>query len=198
MDIIDYVNWGFIGCSEFKNSDYFSIPEQNFDDMITTFFATRDANAQSIYNLILGTKGTYFAHNYPNNDYPTTCIDAAGKQRFVDAVKNIYEKQFDFHKKALIFWNALTPPSLPRKQTGIVEYTGDFSFKALETYNDFDNPYWGFSETDYTIDYTDKQTLTREIYEDYINSLADYLFSFKSFMKVVTDSDFEEFIPPTT
>ena len=193
MDPVDYINWGFVGCSEFKNINYYSLSEENFYSMHTTFAATRDAFASAVYNYVLDTRAMYYAHDeYDGEDIPTSCIDEIGKQKFVEAVDNIYIKQFNFYKKASIFFNSITPQSSQYKLTGVANY----SFYKLDTSPGFNQRWYDFISIDYTIDYTDKQTLTRQIYEEYVNSYADYVYAVKVFIKISTNSDLEEFIPP--
>lgn len=192
MDPVDYVNWGFIGCNPQKNVswenlvyDYGYEAQSSWEYAYITFNAAFDAFRRSLGELIEGHLSMY-VYIVDTDRYIVSNIDTAGQQRFIQSMNNIFSKELIFVKNAKIFWN--TFPIVDKKND-----TQEFQYTKL--YADFNNSTDYVTET-YTIDFSLYPKMTKEIYDNYFNSLSDYIFSIKCFLKASSNSDFEKFIIP--
>lgn len=183
MDILEYNNWGFFGCSENKSTPTKDI---NWADAYSTCRAVRDAFDRCATELIQSSRSIFLRYERYTDFIYTVGIDTTGKEKFVQAVNYYNEKFIEFDKNIWIFWNTF--------QTGEDKLTGEFTYNkeiinlTVENFDQLSEP----TQVEYTIDFSLYQILNEDIYKNYINSFADYLFSCKVLFKVLTDSNFEK------
>ncbi len=194
MDVIEYVNEGIIGCNPTS-----SVPAGvlDWDNSYARFRATFD-NFQGrllfFYESLIGTY-KYIINNYDPEYSYTVYLVGIDMERYLQVrdyyieICNIYAKNLKI--KGKIFWNTLLPQG--SKQNGIVSIFYPF----VSSINDPPNDSLSFETLEYEVDLTNKQNLTREIYNDYVNAVSEYLYRVKVLIKMLTNSDLEEFQIPT-
>lgn len=206
-DASEYISSGFIGLPTGSYAghtikDIGSGSAHDWDIVHTTYNATKDALFKSVLEFIIATaaiyKESYLGGNWEYQgdteqyvaDYPTLAIGITeqGKIDFINSLNDISQKIINLEVSSKIFWNQFRSDKL----TGIV----DITIVVQEDYSCiFDNgpciKYHPPPEIIRTINFDLYPTLTSEVYENYINSFKEYLFSLKKFMKIATNSDFE-------
>jgi hypothetical protein len=208
-DVADYGNGGFIGIPSGSNA---SLPVKNLDwsNAYTAYRAVRDAHISSVQQHIMATHAIYmdsfdvYTTTSSWSDRPIS-IDISEQNRLnsVTASNNIIEKYFNFFVQGTIFWNQLIPDGEKLTGTNTIEFASSYGY-----YNNTwgEAPFATPVTYSASVDFNNYTSLTSEIYQNYINSFKEYIFSIKYFIKLTTNSNFEEvelpfdfetpFIPP--
>ena len=208
MDILDYIINGMFGCTPLSSKELYEY-EVNGDSPIenirSTYRASRDAHYVVTKQLFESGRAMYYDSN---DEIGTRTIIGTTVQNY-NLLNNVFvewcELYADFAIKGEIFWNAILPYDHEYKRKGIeqFDYFAEDTIKSIEekTTLTFMNSldyyiYYESGEKIVTVDFSDKQFLTREIYNSYIDAIADLLYKEKELYKMLTNTDFEEFIPP--
>lgn len=220
FDATDYGYGGFIGFPSGSaalvpvKDISGSIPPTNeyhtWEDVYNTYRATRDGSYNAVRDYILSSVACYNV-NYDNDDGigRSDHTPITNKEDVANAADDVFLKFLLHFEKGLIFWNTLRP--VEQKNTGIQTIS---SFKKITlarnrwTVENWDTPppveppkelysnTFDMEPYPITIDYDQCQTLTSQIYEEYLNSLREYMFALKVFMKIITGSTFNRVDPP--
>lgn len=205
MDIEDYGNSGFIGKKIEIDTPSLDL---EWSEPYVTFIAAKNAYKLSLEEFVIASYNMFIDKNSDGSSKKIIAIGDNGKELFCDAVNTVYTKMFEMEKKSRLFWNCL--PILEDKQTGVIVYDGDqesanpkfrkhklltrnflrFDFTMDFTtvvYNDED-PVGTILDVPYTLDYTNYQDLTPQIYKEYIISVSEYALAVKKLVKTITGS----------
>ncbi len=184
MDIIFYLTYGIIGCNELQAS---FAKDLDWEDARSTYLATYNNIFSQLNLFCLNCFGMY--KYYTNDTGYFVGIDLERylilRQYYLETVNDCYKNLFI---KSYIFWNTLRKD--PYKQNEVLSiWWRDRIFindppEDDETQGDI---YY------FDLDLTDKQELTKEIYDDYVSAVAEFLYRIKTFIKMATNSNLEEF-----
>jgi hypothetical protein len=178
FDVIDYVTNTSIG-TDCGTPDLIEDIDQT--DNFSTARATRNVWMASVADFFTAT----FARYYQDVDFMPLCISQENFDTLIEkayGTTGFFSKYKEWHQKSLLIWNTIIPAL--SKQTGEVTdtYTLPTSPSTTEVW-------------EYTIDYTDYQTLTRSIYQDYRTSMGEMMQSLKQFLIAANGDSFENYRP---
>lgn len=195
MDIEDYGDNGFIGKKEYIDTPSLDLP--NWQDNYTTFKAAFSVYKTSLSDFIIESYNMFIDKNEDGSLKKTIGISEAGKILFCDAVDNVYSKMLTMERNFKQFWNCL--PIGEDKVANTAEYVFtklkllprnflryDFEMNFTEPVYDNESPVGTLFDVPYVIDYTNYQTLTPQIYKDYINSVTEFTLAVKKLVNTVT------------
>jgi len=206
MDIQDYINEGLVGKKVYVDTESL---ELNWNEAYTIYKAVRNVDHLALEQFVTNSYNIFIDEGPGSITKSIICINPEGQALFCDAVNNVYTKSFEVEKKAKLFWNCLITDD---KLTGVVNYDGivgesdtpKFRKYKLLTRNflrfdftlDYTTPVYDNNTTPvgtrldlpYTLDFTNYQTLTPQIYKEYINSVTEYSLAIKKLVKTVTGS----------
>jgi hypothetical protein len=152
-----------------------------------TYQQTRDAHISAVNNYFLATWAMRVSV-YPapaGTEYPT-CYSTEDNDAISDQFYVEYQDYlFEHRKLGQILWNSLLAPTSFMKETGIVSYT--FNRQV---------PGGGFIAVPYTIDYAPYQTITKQLYLDYRESLENMMQGLKAVIKINDNDTFPTFVIP--
>ena len=203
-DIDDYVSGGFIGLPinsaasvPLKDLPWNGESNTGWDNAASTFRATRDIFISKVNRYILESL-TSFSDLYYQRDlrkcdeidvkwFPINTKEVNDFNRLLEAADNVFYKYFDFFINSNIFWNQFQKQD---KRSGTINLELNLPLYSQwlpkkQTVN--------FSRE---INFDNYPKLTSEIYENYINSLKEFMYAIKIFIKMATNSDFEEVTLP--
>jgi hypothetical protein len=180
FDVLDYITSTVIGTDCGTPALLDDIDQT---DNFSTAIATRDAWVTSIKNFFSATFTRYI-----NNDDDTLMSLCISQENFDTLIEMAYgttgffSKYKEWHQKSLLIWNTIIPE--------IDKQTGEVTDTYILPDNHNTTEVW-----EYTIDYTDYQTLTRSIYQDYRTSMGEMMQSLKQFLIAINGDSFENYRP---
>jgi hypothetical protein len=178
FDVIDYVTNTSIG-TDCGTPDLIEDIDQTANFTVAT--QTRDAWVASVEDFFSAS----FARYYQELEFMPLCISESDFDTLVEmayGTTGFFSKYKEWHQKSLLIWNTILPEL--SKQTGEVTDTYTLPDSSSTT-----------EEWEYTIDYTDYQTLTRSIYQDYRTSMGEMMQSLKQFLTAINGDSFENYRP---
>lgn len=190
FDEQDYAGSGHIGVTSGSVSATIK-KEMDWDTPYVTFRATFDAHTQAIKEYIFSVIAAFTEEYVLNIDpweaeYSSIDISSENKIKFINAANDIMQKNFELHVQSKIFWNQFTTDY---KLSGNQTLT-----RTLVVFNNVwtSSPWYEDVEFSREVNFDIYQELTSDIYQNYINAVKEYMFSIKYFLKLATNSDFEE------
>ena len=185
FDFNDYINGGFAGC---EPASLTPINDLLWEDAYATYRQTRDAHLKAVNEYFLASWAMRVSE-YPYTmglEYPT-CYSTEDNDAISDQYYVEYQDYvFEHWKLGQILFNSLLAPTSIEKETGVVSYT----FARLI-------PGGGFISVPYTIDYALYQTISKQLYLDYRESLENMMQSLKAIMKINDNNTFPTFVIPS-
>jgi hypothetical protein len=178
FDILDYVTSTTVGTDCGTPALLDDIDQT---DNFATALDTRDSWVNSVKEFLAAT----FARYYQGVDFMPLCISQENFDTLLEMAygnTGFFSKYKAWHQKSLLIWNTILPAL--SKQTGEVTdtYTLPISPSTTEVW-------------EYMIDYTDYQTLTRSIYQDYRTSMGEMMQSLKQLLMAANGDSFNNFRP---
>ena len=182
MDVNDYITASIIGCQQKSKEEIFNDWVVWSDQYVT---ATQTKNA-----LLNAVNTWYVSSTIGNSDYKIPACQTDWNDAYYT---QFWDYVLDYTKKSNIFWNSLSGLTGDGTQaTGITSYT--FCRPALYQTGNIA----GFSNcSGYTVDYTNKLTITEQIHDDYTLSLKTVMRALKNLMQSVDLDTFVDFNPST-
>lgn len=192
FDLQDYCNFGNIGNTCTENT---GIP--NTEDAFSTARATYDAWIKAVNEYVLASLSFYYEIGYDNPSIGINIPEDAlnlncNSQENFNAICDLYYNasgfvlmSIDFEIKRLQLENSLLLDSNPDKKTGVYSYT-----KTIPTSPTTTAPYT------YSVDYTNYQTPSIDIYLEYRESLGIMLRQLKKIITATSNSSLSSFDIP--